>query len=210
MLGPESARIFRITHIDNVPWILDHGLHCKTSLVQDLNFVSIGMKDLIEKRTSRQVPIGPGGTLADYVPFYFTPFSIMMYNIKTGYNDVTQRRNGEIAILVSSIYKLEEGGTRYVYTNGHAFLQETEYYDDLDNLNQIDWELLRQRNFNKDPEDPGKGARYQAEALVHLRVPVGALLGIACHDVIANKRIESELQSRDLSIPVRTMPQWYF
>jgi len=210
MLGPESARIFRITHIDNVSWILDHGLRCKTSLVQDPNFVSIGMKDLILKRISRQVPIGPGGTLADYVPFYFTPFSIMMYNIKTGYNDVTQRRNGEIAILVSSLYKLQEGGTRYVYTNGHAFLQETEYYDDLGNLNQIDWELLRKRNFKKDPEDPGKGARYQAEALVHLLVPVGALLGIACHDEIAHKRIEAEVQSRDLSIPIRIMPQWYF
>jgi len=30
-LNPERALIFRIVHVANVPWILDHGLHCKNS-----------------------------------------------------------------------------------------------------------------------------------------------------------------------------------
>jgi len=29
-LTPEKALIFRITHRDNLPWILEHGLHCRT------------------------------------------------------------------------------------------------------------------------------------------------------------------------------------
>ena len=41
------------------------------------------------------------GTLNDYVPFYFTPFSIMMYNIKTGYGGIKHVPNEKIAILVS-------------------------------------------------------------------------------------------------------------
>jgi len=51
----------------------------------DPNYRNIGNPDLIDKRSRRVVPIPPGGTLSDYVPFYFTPFSMMMYNIKTGY-----------------------------------------------------------------------------------------------------------------------------
>ena len=30
-LTPEKARIFRATHIDNMPWILDHGLYCQSA-----------------------------------------------------------------------------------------------------------------------------------------------------------------------------------
>jgi hypothetical protein len=94
-LNPDRARIFRITHRDNLPWILDHGLHASNGRILDPNFRNIGNLDLIDKRSYRVVKVGPGGTLSDYVPFYFTPFSIMMFNIYTGYN-VRQVPNVEI------------------------------------------------------------------------------------------------------------------
>ena len=80
-LNPENAFIFRITHIRNVPWILANGLHCRTSGPTDPDFVTIGSPDIIAMRDSRDVPIPPHGTLSDYIPFYFTPKSPMMYNI---------------------------------------------------------------------------------------------------------------------------------
>jgi hypothetical protein len=85
-LNVERARIFRIVHRDNLPWILDHGLHASNGQKFDENHRNIGNAELISKRTRRVVEVGPGGTLSDYVPFYFTPFSIMMFNIHTGYN----------------------------------------------------------------------------------------------------------------------------
>lgn len=208
-LGPEAACIFRITHVNNVLWILDHGLHCKSSDKNDPSFIPIGLSDLIERRTSRTVPIGPGGTLADYVPFYFTPWSVMGYNIKTGRN-VTQRPNSEIVILVSSLHKLQEVKTRFVFTNAHAYLEETDYFKELSDLDQIDWELLRKKDFKKDPDDPGKMGRYQAEALAYKHVPIDGLIGIACYDDTIRRQIESHARSRGLSIPVRTVPDWYF
>jgi len=107
-LTPEKALIFRITHCSNIPWILQNGLHCSLSTVQDPSFESIGNPDLIAKRRSRRVPIPPGGTLAEYIPFYFTPYTPMLYNIATGYAGVRQRGNDEIVILVSSLVALED------------------------------------------------------------------------------------------------------
>ena len=49
-LNPEKALIFRITHIDNVPWLLDHGLHCRNGGLTDPSFRSIGNPELIDKR----------------------------------------------------------------------------------------------------------------------------------------------------------------
>jgi hypothetical protein len=89
-LTAENAYIFRITHNNNLPWILDNGLHCRNSHKQDPNFVNIGLVELIDKRKSWPVPVPPKGTLSDYVSFYFTPRSMMAYNIHTGRN-VQQR-----------------------------------------------------------------------------------------------------------------------
>lgn len=110
-LSAQKALIWRIVHRDNLPWILDRGLHCANSGVLAPNYVNIGNIDLIDKRRHRKVPIEPGGTLADYVPFYFTPFSVMMMNIHSGWG-VRQRQNEEIVILVSSLPRVHDRGGR--------------------------------------------------------------------------------------------------
>lgn len=209
-LGPEHGHVFRITHVGNIPWILDHGLHCRSSVDLDPNFVSIGMPDLIEKRKSWPVMIGPGGSLSDYVPFYFTPWSIMLYKIVTGHDGVRRQSRHDIAILVSTLRKLEESGTRTIFTNGHALMKESGYFDNPAELGRIDWDILNRRDFEKDPEDPGKLSRYQAEALAHRLVPVDALSGIACYDDNGRQRIEAQLRARGLSISVLALPDWFF
>src|SRR5258708_7449595 len=116
-LTRDNALIFRIVHRDNVPWILDHGLHCKNSNARDLNYVDIGNLDLISRRAAHPVALDPGGTLSDYVPFYFTPFSPMMYNIKTGWGDIRKRENEEIVILASSLHVLGKTAVRFLFTD---------------------------------------------------------------------------------------------
>lgn len=122
-LTPEKGLIFRITHIANVPWILDHGLHCRNSPERDPNYAEIGNPELIEKRRHRTVPVPPGGVLSDYIPFYFTPYSPMLYNIKTGHNGITRRPMGQIVIMVSALPKLAGQNIPFVFTDRHAYLQ---------------------------------------------------------------------------------------
>lgn len=210
-LGPDQAVIFRILHVANVPWILGHGaLHCRNSPEQDPNYVNIGNVELIDRRARRQVPIPPGGTLSDYVPFYFTPFSIMMYNIKTGYGGITRRRNEEIVIFVSSIHRLHQLGLPFVFTNQHAYSVGTEFFARPDDLDRVDWSLLRSRNFKTDDADPGKQLRYQAEALVHRTVPLNALAGIGCCNTAVKAQLDGLIHSAGQQIAVKVTPGWYF
>lgn len=209
-LGPENAYIFRITHIDNVPWILDNGFHCRSSPHFDPDFVSIGNADLIQARYKRQVPIAPGGVLSDYVPFYFTPWSIMLLNIKTGYGGIRQVPNEDIVIFVGCLHDLATEGHQFIFTNQHAYPVTAEYFNDLSRLDRIDWELLRARDFKHDPEDPGKKERYQAEALIHRRLPVTALRGVACHSTRVQGQLQVSVAQRDLQLNVMPQPGWYF
>jgi hypothetical protein len=209
-LNPQKALIFRISHIANVSWMLDHGLHCRNSPDFDPNFRNIGNPDLISRRHHRVVPVAPGGTLSDYVPFYFTPYSIMLYNIKTGYGGVPRQPNDQIVILVSSLRKVAELGIRFVFTNQHAYPVTAQYFNTFDDLGRVDWPLLQSRDFCHDPEDPGKKERYQAEALVHRHLPAAGLLGIGCYSNTAQQRLQIELARRNLSLQAVVRPGWYF
>jgi ssDNA thymidine ADP-ribosyltransferase, DarT len=208
-LNAERARIFRITHRDNVPWILKHGLHAANGELKDPDFRNIGNPDLIEKRSHRKVKVGPDGVLADYIPFYFTPFSIMMYNIHTGYN-VLQVPNEEIVILVSSLHKVAELGIPFVFTDQHAYPLMANYFTDLEDLDQVDWDLLNRRDFRHDPDDPGKKERYQAEALIWKHLPFEALLGICSHSDAVDQGIKQELAKRKIELQTVVKRDWYF
>lgn len=209
-LNQEKALIWRIVHRANLPWILDHGLHCGNGLRQSPDWVSIGNPDLTEKRGRHAVPIAPFGYLNDYVPFYFTPFSVMMKNIHSGWAGIQRRSNDEILILVSSLHRMSELGLPFVFTDSHAYYQWANYYRDLDDLQHIDWPLLQQRDFKRDADDPAKIERYQAEALIYQHCPVDALLGIMCYTPALQQSIAQQIQLRGLELKVHARPGWYF
>lgn len=210
LLNPDKALIFRITHQENVPWILENGLHAKNGSLSDPNFRPIGNRDLIRKRTDHPIPVGPCGTLSDYIPFYFTPFSIMLFNIKTGYNGVPKVPNEEIAIIVSSLRKVSELGIPFVFTDLHAYLNLTDHFTDLGELGRIDWGLLQRRDFKRDNNDLGKTDRYQAEALIWKHLPVSAILGICCYTEAVRDSTKARATELKLSLDIVKTAGWYF
>ena len=207
-LSQDKALIFRITHRSNVAWILGNGFHCASSGVSDPNFTRIGSADLIVKRASRDIPVGPKGTLKNYVTFYFTPYSPMMYNIKTGYGDIKQRANKDIVIFVSSLHHLGEYDVDYIFSNRHAYLQTAEFYTDTDDLDKLDWTIIKNRDFRRDTNDPGKVERYQAEALAFGHVPIEALIGLICYNNGAKTALQDV--TNDASLELHVKPGWYF
>lgn len=208
-LSADKALIFRIVHVKNVPWILENGLHCRNSDRLDPNYVNIGNEDLIRGRTTRIVPVDPSGALSDYVPFYFTPYSIMLLNIITG-THVAKREKNDIAILVSSLHRLREMNVPFAFTDSHAYLVNTRFFNDMSDLGEVNWTLLQSRNFQHDPDDPRRKEQYQAEALAYRHVPVDALLGIVCYTEGVGEKLRHECTLRNLQIDVVTRPKWYF
>jgi hypothetical protein len=210
-ISKENAYIFRITHIDNVPWILKNGLHCNTSGTRDPNFRTIGNPGLIDRRSAKWVPERPGGTLSDYVPFYFTSHSMMLYNIKTGYNGLKQFPMSEIAIIISSMHRLAEVGLPFLFTDRHALVMNANFTGDLDNLDWIDWKVIESREFRKKTaDDLERCERYQAEALIHRHMPVSAMLGMALYGEAQKARIAREVEVLSISLKLATKPEWYF
>lgn len=210
-LTPQRGLLFRITHMANLPWALANGLHAANGGKADPNFIAIGNPDLIAGRRHRPVPAPPGGTLADYVPFYFTPKSPMLLNIKTGHNGVTRRPNADIAILLASCQSMADNGVSMLFTDRHAYTATARWTDDRADLaTMIDWDILKQHDFARSDSYPDKMERYQAEALAHKHVPVGALLGIGCASDASRAVIEAQVAAAGLGLQVFVRPRWYF
>ncbi len=209
-LKPEKALIFRITHRRNLPWLLDHGLHCPSSDTQDDAFITIGSDDIIQGRATHRVPMAPGGVLADYIPFYFTPYSPMLLNIVTGRN-VQKRPKSDIVILVSSLPKVEEAGIQYLFSDRHAYLINAEFSNNIADLaTMVRWDLLQARDFKKDPEDPEKSELYQAEALIHRHLPVDALKGVVTYNEQVKNETQALVDERQLGLSIYSKPSWFF
>lgn len=208
-LTPENALIFRITHIDNVPSILENGLCCRNSENYP-GYHEIGNPDLIDRRADRVVPVFPQGNLSDYIPFYFTPFSPMLLNIKTGHNNITQRPMSEIVILVSSLHTLLAQRHGFLFTDRHAVIGYARFYNDLNDLGQIDWRALQARDFRRDPQNPEKMERYQAEVLVYQHLPVQVLDKVICYDSEAEGKVRSWMKTSGIGVNVVTAREWYF
>jgi hypothetical protein len=84
------------------------------------------------------------------------------------------------------------------------------FYEDLSDLDKIDWEIIQKRDFKRDADDPAKFERYQAEALIHKHVPVEALVGMACFSDDVKQYLEQLIQKSGHSLQVVTRPGWYF
>ncbi|QOR40094.1 DUF4433 domain-containing protein [Billgrantia diversa] len=209
-LNPRKALIFRITHRDNLPWLLANGLYCPSAAEQAPRFITIGKQDLIDKRATRVVPVPPGGVLSDYIPFYFTPASMMLFNIVTGHG-VQQQRREDIVVMVSSLPRLEQLGLPFLFSDRHAYLANAEFSDRLEDLADfVPWGLLQAKDFKRDLENPDKTDRYQAEALIHHHLPASALLGIGTYTDEVRVAVRAQVAAQQLSLKVVTRPNWFF
>lgn len=209
-LNPEKALIWRITHRRNLPWILANGLHAGSAAAKSADWVNIGNLEMIDRRSRREVPLPPGGMLDDYIPFYFTPFSPMMYNIHTGVGGVSRQTNADIIILVSSLRRVAELGLPYLFTDRHANTVMASFYDDLQHLSEIDWPLLQQRDFRRDPNDPAMFERYQAEALIHGHMPIQAVLGAICYTDKVQADLQEQAADAEIDFDIVCRREWYF
>ena len=207
LLNPEKALIFRICHRDNILKVFEDGGCYSWSAAKSGKFVDIGNRELIAKRKSHPVPCGPGGTLSDYVPFYFTPFSPMLYNIKTGYNGIEKKPIEDIVILVSSLHLLKKKGVPFVFTDRHAYLKLAQFSIDLKNLDWIIWPVLQVRDFKRD--DLEKFEKYQAEALIHKHLPLDALINVACYNESVRSQIQTICDSTAQKVEIVTRNQWF-
>ena len=212
---PESTYIhkhlFRMTHIENLRIILRDGMYAPNVKCYP-DYINIGDESLIEQRGEFNVPIAPSGVLADYVPFYFGGRSPMLLNIKTGYRGVKQRNQQDIVYVCTHIDRVATACQDFCFTDGHAKDRLTAYFNNLSDLDRVDWGVVEKSFWQSTEDDPDRMRRKQAEFLIKTYVPLNCLSGIIVLDEISKGKAEEMMRDAGVSLPIHidTKRKYYY
>ena len=200
--------IYHITHVRNLPQILaEGGLRCDRS-AQTLKSVNIGHMHIKERRLNRVVPLGPKGTVGDYVPFYFAPRSPMLYVISRGGVEGYAEGQAPVVYLCSTAEAVKNARLRWVFTEGHADISYTDFFDDLQHLDKIDWNLMQATYWHDTNDDPDRKRKRQAEFLVHEFFPWELVSHIGVHDGSAAETVTQLLGGGSPAVGIQR--GWYY
>lgn len=206
---PETIWLYRMTHIQNLPNILEYGIATAGSEHADPEYKSIGSSTLIKNRKGLQAPDPPGGTFEDYVPFYLGPRTPMLYNIATGWEDIEQVLQEEIIYLISSLEEIKKARCKWFFTNGHAYSKyKTNYmFTDEADLDKLDWEAIYAEEWKNTETQLDRKDKKQSELLVKEHVPVQCICYIGVYNDKAKQTVTSIIDGAGLEIEVRQSPK---
>lgn len=198
---------FRITHIDNIPHIMEYGLLKANSPNRNENFVSIGDPQVISVRHTKIIA---GVSLTDCIPFYLGPRSPMLYVIQNGYNGVRRQNPEKIVYCVIRIEDIINSDIDCLFSDGHALNQLTKFYtkDNLKDINKIvRYTDVYASQWNNNELDTDIKRRKEAELLVKHAIPVNYICGY----IVYNNAARTTLLSYgipDSMIVIK--PEYYF
>ena len=197
---------FRLTHIDNIQYIMRNGLVRASSPFRNENYVSIGDSQVIQIRKEKEVL---GHHLSDCLPFYFGPRSPMLYVIQHGYNGVSKVKPENIVYCVVRIDDIIKNNIDCIFTDGHALSTLTNYYnkDELANLDSIVKYKDVYSAFWNDENDLDLKRRKEAELLINGDLPIQYLRGL----VVYNEKAKEQLVGLGVTARlIAVMPGYYF
>lgn len=225
MQQPVPTPIFHITPIVNLRRIAESGvLYSKRELIQrNMAPANISYDHIQARRAVRPVPLPPGGTLHDYVPFHFAPRSPMLDTINRGNVPNCDHRQQDIAHLVLHAQSVAHGGLPFVFTDVHAVLDPplVNFFNDLAHLDRVHWDLLLEDprlagyckyyfSSHTNPKYATRREARQAEFLIHGTVPVGLIVRISVVDAAAQARVAQQLAGTGWNPVVEVVCGWYF
>lgn len=189
MVELKKKFLYRMTHIENIPHIINFGITHSSSANANPNFVPIGDGSLISRRSN--FILQNGIRLGDYIPFYLGARTPMLYVIQKGFNMVAPTSAENIVYCVTTIKKIIDLNLDFVFTDGHAVDSFTTLYesDNIENIEELlDWNAIR-AVYWKDENDLDKKRRKEAEFLVKGDIDFSAIIGFGVFNQKAKDRL---------------------
>lgn len=214
-----NVKLYRITHLENIPHILKHGITHKDSQNKNPGYKNIGDLSLINTRSHKHVIVDNGEfnsetefisiKLGDYIPFYFGVRMPMLYVAQHGGNFVESSTSPEnIVYLACPLCQVISCGEFY-FSDGHATDMLTSFYDKTkitELVNIIDW-MAVQSSYWGGTDNLNIKRKKQAEFLIRSDLTPDLITGFGCY----NEHAKNRLISFGVAVEkIRIIPQAYF
>lgn len=202
MAVPENIFLYRMVHWQNVEYILLNGLCSREHENADPAYINIGHRQLITDRHNHPVKLADAGNLGAYVPFYFAGHSPMLYLIMNGYQGVAQLPQNDIVFLVCKLESINNSDLEFVFTDRNAKIAIANFYNDLTDLENLQWDIIKSKDWKNDENNLSKQDFKQAEFLIKNQVPVNCIYAIGVKNEQRKQFFEELILNLALDIKV--------
>jgi O-acetyl-ADP-ribose deacetylase (regulator of RNase III) len=190
--------LYYITHIDNLPSILNQGIlsHKKVKELK-VSYTRIYDTGIISKRKEKPTP--EGSSLWEYANLYFQPRNPMMYRV------VQEKDKRNIAVVGVNTEVLQTSGG--LITDGNAANEPTQFFPINQGLEilQQQWKIIQGDWWN---DLDGSKRKIMAECLVPEKINPEFIHSIFVTDYTAKKQVEQTIGS--VRVPVIPEPHIFF
>ncbi len=180
---PAAWYVWHFTHHRNLPQIASAGCLQPDSTARPT--APVTDPSIKQRRSTTPVdPLDASGyprsSVADHVPWYFTPRSPTLLRVVDGWNLAYQEGHRPLVLLGIRLADLAESNLNWCYSDRNAATSFVRFGTNLAALPSfIDFDLMTAREWKNTDEDPDRASRRAAEVLVHGRVPIGLVTAVA-------------------------------
>lgn len=134
----------------------------------------------------------------------------MLCSIHHGRVKVYTEGQGPIVHLVSTVQSVQEAGLPFAFSDGHSRVAFSEFYDDVKELDRVDWQIMKERYWSDTISDNDRSRRRQAEFLVHNFFPWELIHSIGVINQRIKARVEEALNDAAHKPLVNVHGDWYY
>lgn len=203
----KKVYLYRMTHIENIPHILQNGITHIDSPNSNSQYVSIGDISLISNRDKFKLPNGK--KLGTYIPFYFGTRMPMLFVIQKGFNNVQKTASEDIIYCITNVQRVIDHEVDFIFSDGHGVDELTDFYtkERITDIYEILDKSAIDAKYWKNETDLDLKRRKEAEFLIDGDLPVTALLGFAVYNSHAKQKLIG-LGIEENKVVIR--PNYYF
>lgn len=136
----------------------------------------------------------------------------LLLNLKTGRVEGYTEGQAPLIYLTTTLQRVVAAGRKFVFSDGHGLAIFTNWYDDLTQLDKVDWDLVIARYWADRPDDNDRQRRKQAEFLIWQTVDWSLIESIG----VLNQQVKLNVEAVLRQYPNRPQPrvevrsEWYY
>ena len=192
---------YHFTHIDNLDSILRNGLISTNEKIRlGIIHKNIANENIQERRSQMNVAVDPGGTVHDYVPFYFCSTNPMLLGL-------TNNKNIDQPYLIFFAIPFEVIlNDNVVFTDASAnTVKLPNFYNQIEDLDQLNWDVINSTKWGTANEDLKH--KKMAEALIYKSVPLEWIQYIVVWNDMFSNMVKEKYAQYGFNLPQLTFIQ---
>lgn len=112
--------------------------------------------------------------------------------------------------FVTTAQAVAASGCNWVFTDGHGTMAFTDFYNELDDLSEIDWAIIHSNYWFDTPEQPDRKRRKQAEFLIRDSCPWTLISEIGVVHSDMKRQVRGIIGNSQHQPSLRVRRGWYY